>query len=195
MHTRRIATFLLGAWITGCILVPLIVMYNFRSVDRLIESPSAEKAGYIIQGIGKQDARNLLRFWVSDLNLNYFWAWEWSQMALAPVLILMLVFATTRRTFPILLALVMLALTAFSHFYISAEIVYQSQGVDFLSAEAAAPRRARIDRLHVVYRSLELVKLGAGLMLAVSLFTMRTTRKRVTEVDRINHADDSHIDG
>jgi hypothetical protein len=188
MHTRRIATFLLGAWMTGCILVPVIVMYNFRSVERLIESPGVDKAGYIIQGIGKQDARNLLRFWISDLNLNYFWAWEWAQMALAPALILMLVFATTRRTFPILLALLMLALTAFGHFYISSEIVYQSQGVDFLPAAQAAPRRERVARLHTVYRSLELVKLAA------SLFTMRTTRKRLTEVDRINHADDGHID-
>jgi hypothetical protein len=193
MHTRRIAAFLLGAWLAGSIMIPLLVMYNFRSVTRLIESPGAERAGYIIQGIGKQDSRALLRFWIADLNTNYFYAWELAQLALGIALIAVLIFASTRKRFAVFLASLMLILVAFTHFYVSPEIAYQGQGIDFLQPDQAQPRQQRIDRLHGITRVVEITKIALGVILAGYLFTMRAQRRRFTEVDRLNDPDLSHV--
>ena len=44
MHLRRFAALLVGAWLTGGLLLMVMATQNFRSIERLLAEPSTEAA-------------------------------------------------------------------------------------------------------------------------------------------------------
>src|ERR1700730_11587521 len=107
MKVRYLAGWLAGGWIAGSLFMILVATQNFRSVDRLLADPRGA-AGQIGK-LGRDEARALLRFQVSEQNRWYFESWEKIQLALGLTL-LALTFRQGRLLFSLAVAMFALLL-------------------------------------------------------------------------------------
>jgi cell division protein FtsW (lipid II flippase) len=179
MHFRRFAAFLLGAWLAGCLFMDMVATQNFRSVDRLLAAPSPQLAERV-QAMGGHDAaRMLLRHQVAEQNRWYFETWEQAQIVLGVALFLVLLFGAVADRWMLFFTLLMLSLVLIAHFALTPEITRLGRAFDFVPPGASSPDRARFWLLHGSYSAIELIKLGAGIVLAVLLVRRRRSPKAV----------------
>jgi hypothetical protein len=193
VHTRRIATFLLGAWMGGCLFMGVIEIQNLRSPALVMNAPPAP-AEKMIQTLGHDPAQLLLRYLAAQQNRHYSSVWEMVQIPLGLAVGLCLFFATQRRLLPLLLCALMLGLLLFQYFTITPELAFRGPETDFPPGNAAVGPMARMWALQQVYAGVEIAKLIAGGVLATYLFLLRTLRRRRSrETDSIDHTYHGHI--
>lgn len=191
MHLRRLASFLIGAWLGCGLFMALVATHNFRGVDQLLEHPSAP-AAKIVTAIGQDSARMLLRYQVSELNRWYFETWDSAQLALGVLLLFLLLFGTTENKYTLLLAALMLVIVAFDRFVLTPQIAAEGRALDF-SHNPHAPGHARFWVLHGAYSGLELIKwlLAVLLLMRMLLRHSGNARQKVNVIDKANHC---HVD-
>ena len=192
MHHGRIASFLLGAWLAGSVLMLWIATQSLGVVDDAIGSPPSA-AAKIIKTIGKDNARALLRYSAGEQNRFLFEGWELVQMALAVGLILVLILGLKSRLLAALTA-GMLLLVLFAHFRVTADLAWLGKSIEFIPWAAESLERDQFWRQHAVYSAIEAGKLLLGAAVGVLLFTMRRRRSPVRkEIDMVDHAHHSHV--
>jgi hypothetical protein len=193
MHHARIAAFLLGAWLMGSLFLAFVATSNFATVDQVLKTPPVE-AEKMIQSLGGENARHLLRYLAGEENRGFFETWEVAQLLLGVGLAAILLIGLRQRL-TVGLAGAMLILTAFQHFKITPEMIWLGRSIDFISWTADSQARDQFWKLHGAYGIIEGVKLLLMLVIAGFLFTMsrRRSRQRV-EVNAVDYADHRHID-
>src|SRR5713101_435194 len=92
MH-HRIAAFLLGAWILGSLFMMFVATQNFGTVDRVLASAPPT----MIQAMGSEHARQLLRYMAGQENQLFFVTWEFAQIVLSATLAGLLLFGVGNR--------------------------------------------------------------------------------------------------
>jgi len=183
MHSTRIATFLLGAWIGCCLFVDLAALQNLRLANSVLNSaipPAAE----IIQKAGRDEARLLLRYFAVEQYRYYFSAWEWIQIPGALLLGGMLYFAAEKRILPQILCGLMVALVLFQ-LAIHPELVYRGREADFPPGSQLLGTQARVWALVEIWIGAEAAKLVIGALLAGHLFTYKSHRRSRRTADEI----------
>lgn len=70
MHSRRLAT-IVGVWLGLTVAMAFVATQNFMGVERLLEAPGPD-AARMIDKLGHDPARMLLRFQISELNRFFF---------------------------------------------------------------------------------------------------------------------------
>jgi hypothetical protein len=192
MHFRRFAAFLLGAWLAGCLFMDMVATQNFRSVERLLAAPSPQLAERV-QAMGGHDAaRVLLRHQVAEQNRWYFETWERAQIALGVALFLVLLFGAAADRWMLFFTLLMLSLVLIAHFLLTPEITRLGRAIDFVPPGTTSDDRARFWLLHGSYSASELIKLGAGIVLAVLLVRRRRSPQAVSVSEAIVASDLTH---
>jgi len=192
MHHGRFASFLLGAWLAGSVLMLCIATQSLGVVDEAMSSPPGG-AAKIIRTVGKDNARALLRYSAGEQNRFLFEGWELAQMALAAGLILVLILGLKSRLLAGL-AVGMLMLVLFAHFRVTAELAWLGKTIEFIPWSAESLERDLFWRQHAVYSAIEAAKLLLGAAVGVLLFTMRRRRTPVRkEIDAVNHAHHGHV--
>jgi len=183
MHSRRIASFLLGAWLAGSLIAMLACLNNAGSVDEAMGS-SDTTARRVIARAERDSARGLLRSLAAVENARLLAGWELAQ---APIGVLLIIVLLMERPTRILAAipLVMLLLVGFEHVLVLPEIAWLSQALSFLPDAEGAAQRSRLDNLQHIYVFVEALKLLLGVALAVLLFVMRTGRRGSRSSSRI----------
>jgi hypothetical protein len=194
MHHTRIAAFLLGAWLLGSLFLAFVATRNFRAVDAVLSSAPPE-AFKMIQTVGRDNARQLLRYLAGEENRTYFEAWELAQLALGTALTGFLLLGVEKRLLASL-AGAMLVLTLVEHFKITPDLLWMGRSIDFIPAATESQTRAQFWKLHGIYGALEVVKMLLAVTIAGFLFGMgrRGVRQRV-EVDPIDYANHRHVNG
>jgi len=194
MHWNRIAAFFLGAWLLGSLFMAFVATENFATVDRVLNSPPVAGTK-VIQTMGAESARFLLRYLAGEENRGFFEAWELTQLVLG--LALVVLFVTLRHPALAGFAVGLLILTAFQHWRITPELVVLGRSNEFLARGAqSALARSQFGKLHAAYGVIEGLKLLFTLVIAAFLFPMRgRRRRRRVQVDSIDHADHSHVNG
>jgi hypothetical protein len=154
---RAVLIALLGAWIAGTVVVAAVATQNFRTIDRLLTAPSPDFANSIAP-LGAERARTVLRYLSSELNRRYFTAWAFTQLALS----LLLVFgalglkpidrAGTLGATAILSLVIGLIL-------VNWWLIPLGRGLDFVPRTPPPPALARFAQLHLLYTSLDSLKL------------------------------------
>ena len=177
MHFRRLASLLVGAWLTGCLFMDLVATQNFRSVDRLLSTPSAQASEHIRAMGGHDAARAFLRYQVSEQNRWYFENWERIQIGLGLLLLLVLLFGSVPDRFAVWLTVLMLAAVLAMHFFLTPEITRLGRSIDFTPQGTPSSERARFWNFHGAYSGAELVKLGLGVALAARLLRRKKRRE------------------
>ncbi len=81
MSTRRFVAFLLGVWLGGSLFMYVIATHNLESADRVLGSPPPA-AAKILDSLGAESARLLLRYQASELNRVYFEYWGSAQLVI-----------------------------------------------------------------------------------------------------------------
>ena len=176
MHTRRMATFLLGAWLGCSLLIGSFVLENLRSPIRTAANatPGASK---LMQELGDEQTALLLRFQALEENRTYLYYWEVAQVPVALALGGCLLFGTEKRLLPLLLCGTMLILVLFQHLAVTPEMTYQGREADFPPGNKVYGTQMRLLLMEQSYVGVEAAKLVIGGVLASYLFVFRTTRR------------------
>ena len=177
MH-HRIAAFLLGAWILGSLFMMFVATQNFRTVDRVLTSaPPA-----MIQAIGNEQVRFLLRYMAGQENQLFFVTWEFAQIALSATLAGLLFFGIGNRVLATLAGGLFL-LTAVQRFWVTPEMISLAGQLD-TSALAS-----RFSGLHALYGGIEVLKLLIALASACILLPNWRARSRGSvEIPAVKYA-------
>ena len=196
MHTRRLLTAVLGAWLAGSALTSYIATSNFNHAAQVLQSKDP-KVTRILQILGPKDANQLLRHEAAEMNRAYFSRWQQTQILLALLIIGMLI--STRAKAPsLVMAAFLMTATLVNYFAVTPHIIGLGALMDFTAPDQFPIERARFAAMHQAYGGLELLKILMALMLLIA-YSRRTGKRRVSgktlidEVDEIDDADDRHV--
>jgi hypothetical protein len=190
MRRRRFTSFLIGLWLGSGLLMAWIAIDSFRSVDRMLASPSAA-AELEIKKIGPA-ARALFRYQVAEQNGAWFEQWEWVQLIYGALLFMYLLFGTKLGKLPLAAVLVMLAIVAAQRFIVTPELSALRGMFDFAAPTMAKGARVKFLLLHSGYVSAESLKLVIGMVLAIGLARSgragsADTGEQINLVDKANY--------
>jgi hypothetical protein len=146
----------------------MVVTQNFRSVDRLLAKP-VPPAAQLLEKLGPDAARMLLRHQVSEQNRWYFETWGLIEAAIGAALLLILLFGSTEKNFSLLLALLMLIIAIVQRFALTPQIVFLGRIIDWIPIDQPSPERSRFWLLHNAYVGLELLNWALGFLLTAKL--------------------------
>jgi hypothetical protein len=183
-----VVTFLLGIWLGGSVLLGFLTLENFRSPNLVLSSPAPVEAK-MIEKLGLEDIRLLLRHMAMEQSRTYLALWEDAEIAIGAALVLLLLFSSQTRIFPLIMASTMLILVLFQHFAILPEIIYRGREADFPPGNASFAIQARVWALGQIYLTAEAVKLAVCGVLTSYLFVFyapsNRTRRRTSSVSPI----------
>ncbi len=163
--TRPLLIALAGGWIVGSLILGAVATQNFRIVDRVLSVPSQEFSTAIAP-VGQDQARMILRHLASELNRHYFRSWGFIQLALGVVLVVgALGLKPTDRAATIGAVVILTLVVALV--ILNWLLVPLGRGLDFVPRTPAPPAMARFSRLHLVYTSLDALKLVLCLWLLI----------------------------
>ena len=177
MHSRRLASLLIGAWLAASIFMDFAAIQNFRSVDRFLGAPGPFAAERIKSLGGRSEARVFLRAEVAEVNRFFFEQWEYSELALGTLLLMVLIFGHgDAPRLAMLLAVLMLCIVAADRFFLTGEITRLGRMLDYPNTPGSDANA--FWRLHGIYSGMELLKLALGLGVAGTLVIRHTDRTR-----------------
>jgi hypothetical protein len=186
VRSTRIVTFLLGAWIAGCLFVDLTALQNLRLAGQMMNT-AIPAAAEILQGAPRDKMTDLLHHFASEQYRYYFSVWGWLQLAALLGLAGLLYFATEKRLLPQILCLVIFLLCVFQ-LAIHPELAYRGQEADFPPGSLSVPAEARHLVLLEIWGGVEVVKLLAGGALALFLFSYKSPRRSRRATDAMTAA-------
>lgn len=195
MHSRRLACFLLGMWLAGGLFMAWVATENLGSVDRMLQQP-APAATLRIRLLGREEARNLLRYEAAEQNRYYFEQWEIVQFVVASAFFFFLLFGTTEGKLSLALALALVAIVVLQRFLLTPELQATGKLLDFANPAAVGGERAKFRVMHAAYVGLECGKWGIQLLLAAVLIGRGRARSRNPrqQIDLVNKTDYRHVD-
>jgi hypothetical protein len=176
MRNHRMAAFLSGCLILGSLFMIFVATQNFQTVDRVLASPPPQ-AAQMLQALGQDNSRLLLRYLAGEQNRLFFLSWELAQIALGLALTAILLFAV-RSGLMAGLAGGMVIIALFQHFRVTPEMISLGRLVDFGDG-AGSVAYTQFWRLHGLYGVLEVVKLGLVIVVAAILLFGRRKREPV----------------
>jgi hypothetical protein len=175
MHLRRVASFLLGAWIAGSLFALYIASNSGVAAERVIRLPPPELRP-VIEALGADKAASLLHFNGAEQGRLYLHDWGRLQLLLGPALVAILAFSTRISRLALGLGGAMLVFAAFSSLFLVPEVDYLGRGLEFAPGWSAD--RARYLALQGTFSVLEVLKMALGFALAAYLFLYKTHRFR-----------------
>jgi hypothetical protein len=177
VHTRRVAAFLLGAWLGGSLLMILIQAGNLRFTNSLLSTQSDQAAAFV-KKTGTKDFALMMRYQAVEQNRRYAEVWEDIQMSLGLLLAATLFLGTQRRIFPMVFCGLMVLMVGFEHFGVTPALAVSGRETDFPPGNAAVDSLVRMYALGQVYAWVEGFKLVLGVLLSGYLFIFRARRTR-----------------
>jgi hypothetical protein len=154
---RPLLIALLGGWIVGSLVLGAVATQNFRLIDRVLSAPGPDLSTAIAP-VGHEQARMILRHLASELNRHYFRSWGFIQLALGVVLVVGGLGLKPIDRAGAIGAMVILALVA-ALVTLNWLLIPLGRSLDFVPRAPAPPAMARFSRLHLIYTSLDAVKL------------------------------------
>lgn len=165
MHTRRLASYLMGAWILAILIFGFISMQNMSNVDRILRSPPAPVAKDI-EDLGTDITRLLLRYQATELNRFLAETWGVGQIGLGAAVLSAVLFTAHRSKFLVSATCVMILIAIFQVAYIRPSMNAMGRAFDFLPAGAAGRERNSYQSYATMYTVAEVIKLLIGLLLS-----------------------------
>ncbi len=184
MHPRRIAGFLLGAWLALSLAFSLAALESTDGADQTMDKPT-KAAQQAIAQLGQDQSRGLLQSAAAISRASLLSESELAQFGIA---VLAAGCVIGERATRILLGplVVMLILTVFQHFFVTPEFTWLGQELAFAPEGSAMAQRDRLANFQHIYVFTETAKLLLGLVAAGALFVMRrggVHRRHRTELE------------
>ena len=163
MHYHRIAAFLSGCLILGSLFMIFVATQNFQTVDHVLAAPPPQ-AAQMLQTLGPDHARLLLRYLAGEENRLFFVSWELAQIVLGLGLTAILLFRL-RSGLLAGMAGGIVIIVLFQHFRVTPQMISFGREIDF-GAGVGTPAYNQFWRLHGLYGVLEVVKLILAIVVA-----------------------------
>jgi Domain of unknown function (DUF4149) len=163
---RLLEAALLGVWIGWTLFMWFAAGSSFTTVDRISSSPSAGLER-VVQPLGAENTRLVLRHAASEINRTLFRGYGWVEIALGAILLLLVWRDTPRDTLALTLVGVMLALILILTLVITPWMISLGRSIDFGRESASADTMRRFWTLHGAFTGLDGAKLLAGIVLLV----------------------------
>jgi len=184
VHTTRVTTFLLGAWLAVSLMLDMGSAVNLGAADELLRAP-IPGAAEIVKSTGPDQTRLLLRHFAGEQNRHLTEVWEMLEIPLGLLLAAVLYSATDKRSLPLALCGIMLALVLAQYFVVSPELKYLGRNADFPHANAAeeagvrgVPTADAVTPWVSAFVATEVVKIAVGGYLAGFLFYYQARRRK-----------------
>lgn len=175
MLTRRIATFILGAWLGCALLMGTLVLSATGSAAESLQDIGVG-GDVIVEQIGPAAAEDLMQYQSWEQLRRQWRTWEEAQFLLAGFLVVCFLFSSNGRIVSLLLTGAMVAVLIFQYFGVFADLQQRSRTADFAEAGSSAPSDAV--SLVEFYGGLEAVKILLGGVLASYLFAQTTSSRK-----------------
>jgi hypothetical protein len=157
---RTAMSFLLGGWLIGTILIGFVAAENFWIEDRLLLTSLHPVFHKDVGMLPAGEAREMLRYLVSEQNRFFFVWWGWAEAFLGIVLVVLAARSGSGR---LLLGFgLMLAMVAVAQFYLTPRLVELGRALDFVPREPPPPSLRTFGILHGIYSVMDLIKLLIG---------------------------------
>lgn len=217
MHTRRFASFLLGAWLLGSVFFLYVSSESSDVVSQIMSNPP-KRLVQELEDLGPDLTRQTLEYQSSELERYLRTAWEFAQIGLGLALLTTSFLTPHRSRFVLIGATLMLGVTLAAAFYASPRLTALGRSFDFSSPQAHLQERQNYASFALTHRTLDAIKILLGIALTGRLLFDRATwnapkgEKRVLrrrrrsksavpaqpapeQVDAVDHADHGHING
>ena len=176
---RSVVLVLMGAWLAGSICASVVATENFYTIDRLLAERANPAFASAVDRLGAPQARDLLRYLSSELNRLYFRLWNIAQIVLGLSVLALIVGSSQQE--PVAArarsgVIVMLGIVVLMLLWLMPAIVSLGRSVDFVPREPPPPGMQRFWILHATYTSLEMIKLGVGLLVTIWIAKTGTVR-------------------
>jgi hypothetical protein len=168
MHTRRLGAFLIGAWLLGTVLVMFTTSQSYRNVDRFLATRPPE-ASTVLDDIGPESMRQILRFQASEHNRHVKETWEMMQLGLAAALLGTSFLTSHRSRVVVVCAGVMMIMVLTMYLYVTPVMNTLSRSFDFLPLTAAVKEREDFSHYAVWHRVFEVLKTMLALVVTARL--------------------------
>ena len=190
MHLRRIAAFLLGAWIAGSLFMAYIAHENSRGAAAVLgRAPAA--VSKTVQSVGPAQAALLMAFQAAEQNRRLTRVWGAAQAAIGLALMALLAIGPRVNRLAVGLCGVMLVMAVFSHFVLAPEINFLVRGLS--PASGWTENRARYLALNGTYLLMEGIKLALGCVLAGSVFTYKPRRRNAAGRETLEESEEIRL--
>lgn len=190
MHTRRLITFLLGAWFALVLTVAGVAMTGTNVAVIISKSPPPEP-GRALNVIGQPMTEELFHFVAAEVNRAVFEATGLFELVLVLVLSILLFVSNYNRTATILSSVLLLAVCS-SHFLVTPQLVAQGRLLDFRPVEMMLNERVRFANVERLFAGLMIFRVICATWISVILIhrgqNSRMRRRSTDKVDAVDHA-------
>ena len=192
MQYRRIVCLILGLWLGGGLIMAWYGARSFQTPDRVINQANP---GFALQTkpLGHAVTRAVLRHQIADENRWLFQSWENMQLLIGVFFFCYLLFGTMEGKVTLLLALVMLVLTAIQRIGVSPTLGALGSSLDYLPPDTVSGERAKFWMLHSVYVGMELAKLGLGIIVCAMVLRRSRTVDPMNQFNMADSAKHRHV--
>lgn len=168
MHTRRLAAFLIGAWLIGTLITSYVSTQAYATVERILSSPPGPVAKDL-EYLGTDITRQLLRFEAAELDRFLAQVWGVIQLGLAAALLASGMLTAHRSRFVIAASAIMGLIVAYQIFLIQPSLNALGRSFDFLPPGAAQRERENFQRQEVWWSVFEVLKIALGVAVSARL--------------------------
>ncbi len=165
-RSQAAAIAILSFWIGLNLFVWFAATRTFSTVGRILKSPDP-RFRKIVEPLGAEPTREVLRYSASEINRRYFRAYGWTEILLGVILLALLWRQTPRDTVAVAMVAGMLALVVALTLVVTPWMSSLGRTLDFGPRTPAPPRMRRFWMLHGAFTSLDAVKLLAGIALLI----------------------------
>lgn len=183
----------MGIWLMGNIGLAVVATTNFAVVDHVLDDSGNLIFHGIVERIGGDTARELLRYLASELNRLYFQLWNVIELPIGVLTLAFMVRAgvPSRARWCVvgMLAIAMLTLV-----WLTPQIVSVGRDLDFVARDPVPPQLRTFGLLHAGYTVLNVVKLILAAV-AIALFSWNALRNQERESahDTSGHSDVARV--
>jgi hypothetical protein len=196
MHTRRLITFLLGAWFAVVLTVLFVTSAGNQVAGNIAKTPPAEPGRALVL-IGEPMTEKLFRYVASEINRTMLESGGWAELVLVSALVGLLFLQNYNRQATIVSAVLFLGVCA-TKFLLTPQVVGQGRMLDFRALDLLVAERARFSNLQMAYGVLTALKLVCGAWIGVILLYRGPNsrmRRRRSNVDAVDDAENGHVNG
>jgi len=157
------ATFCMGLWLMGTVLMAVVATQNFFTIDRLLKAGPHPKFTESVAKLGHDDARAVLYYFSSELNRLYFRYWDLAQLGVG-ILALWFVVRVPGANREKWAIVAMLGVVLFLTALITPRIVSVGRNLDFVPRVPPPPGLRTFGLLHATYTVLDGIMLVVGIL-------------------------------
>jgi len=196
MHTRRLITFLIGAWFTLILTIAGVATTSSQVAQNVAKAPPGEAARALFV-VGEPMTQAMFAYVASEINRTLFEFSGLAELGIVFTLAAILLLTNYSRTATVLAGVMLL--TAFaSHLLLTPQVVSQGRILDFRPVEMMLADRARFANLQMLFGVLIAFRILTGVWIAgVLLYRGPNSRmrRRRGDVDAIDNTENSHVNG